>query len=94
MTIEADAIPLDDGARDWCERKGDDPLCSAFTGGEDYELLFTVPAKRRGSFAGVRRLVKDPPLTRIGVVTNGSAVVLRRAGREEALPSGFEHFKS
>ena len=94
MTIDAAAIPVDDGARTWYDRQGTDPLLSALTGGDDYELLFTVPAKKRRRFEGVRRLVKDLPITKIGVVTKGLDVVLRRVDGEEALPSGFEHFRT
>ena len=94
MTIDADAIPVDAGARGWFEQQGADPLVSALTGGDDYELLFTVSAKQRRPFDGVRRLVKSLPITKIGEVTKGSDVVLRRGDSDEALPSGYEHFRT
>ena len=67
-----------------------DPLRAAWQGGEDYELLFTVPrrvAERLGSpatLAGVR-------LTRIGEVVRGRPEVTLVG---ETIPSvrGFEHF--
>ena len=61
-------------------------------GGEDYELLFTVPPKSRGRLNGVRRLVKDLPITKIGRATADRAIVLEIDGRKEELPSGFQHF--
>jgi thiamine monophosphate kinase len=92
IEIDADLVPIDDHARQWFERRGADTTLSAVAGGDDYELLFIVPARRQGRLRGVARLVKDLPLTRIGVVTKERDVVLRRAGRLEALPNGFDHF--
>jgi thiamine-monophosphate kinase len=57
-------------------------------GGEDYELLFTVPAKRRvpGSIAGV-------PVTLIGEVSRSKRVILLQGGVAAVLrPHGWEHF--
>ncbi len=62
----------------------------ALHGGEDYELLFTMPAARGvpGRIAGVR-------LTRIGHVTRGRKILLRdgQGGVEEFAPKGWEHFR-
>ncbi len=60
----------------------------ALHGGEDYELLFTVPAAKRvpSRLAGV-------PLTEIGVITRGRKVFLRNAKGVgyEFVPRGWEH---
>jgi len=70
-----------------------DPLALALDGGDDYELLFTVPQKhlRRvpASVAGVK-------LTRIGEITRGSQVLMvAEGGRESRLvPGGWDHFRS
>lgn len=56
-------------------------------GGEEYELLFSVPpaVEVPASFEGV-------PLTRIGTATSGDGVALVRGGLDSALaPGGFEH---
>jgi thiamine-monophosphate kinase len=52
----------------------------AATAGEDYELLFTAPA------------ALDPPgdVTWIGQVSEGSGVVMTRAGEPVEL-TGYEH---
>jgi thiamine-monophosphate kinase len=90
--IEGAAVPVDPGARWWFERHGADPLDAALAGGEDYELLATVPARRARAFAaaaaraGVR-------VSRIGVMTAARRVVVARGGREEELPAGFAHFR-
>jgi thiamine-monophosphate kinase len=82
--IDAEALPLhpllSGMAFDEAERL-------ALHGGEDYELLFTAPpqAKVPRSIAGVK-------ITRIGSVTRGSKVVLRRGASETPLvPAGWEH---
>lgn len=90
--VRAGALPIDEGARAWWERRGVDPVVSAVSGGDDYELLFAVPAAWRGRMRQARRHAATPPLTVIGVMTRDPAIVLERDGRQEAWPSGFEHF--
>lgn len=66
-------------------------LEDALNGGEDYELLFTVPPSRARWLPGSVRGVK---LTRIGHVTRARSVVLVHPdGRKTPLPPrGWEHF--
>jgi thiamine-monophosphate kinase len=65
-------------------------LTLALHGGEDYELLFTAPARKRvpASIAGV-------PMTTIGRITRAKRVILRGStGITQALkPQGWEHFR-
>jgi thiamine-monophosphate kinase len=93
IAIDADALPVDPAARAWFETLGRDPVIEAIAGGDDYELLFTVSPRRQGRLRAVTRLVRGLRLTRIGVVTGDAALVVRRNGREDALPAGFAHFK-
>jgi len=68
--------------------------CTA-AGGDDYELLFTAPAKRKGPLRAVERLVDGLRLTRIGVVTRTPGVaIIHPDGRREAVTGGYEHFVS
>ena len=90
--IDADALPIEAGARAWFEAHGHDPVREAVAGGDDYELLFTVNAKLQGRLRHVARLVGGLPLTPIGVVTRDPGILLRRGGRDEELPGGFAHF--
>ena len=93
VRIDGDALPIDPGAREWWDASGIDPVNAAVMGGDDYELLFAVPAKGRGPLRSVTRHVADPPLTKIGVFTKDPReVVLTRGGKADALPEGFEHF--
>ena len=92
--IDADAVPVEPAAREWFSRHGTDPVRSAITGGDDYELLLAVrprvarrltPARRHG----------DVPLTRIGVCTENPEMLLNCADGSGPvpLPAGFHHFR-
>jgi thiamine-monophosphate kinase len=92
VRIDADLLPIDPAAREWWTSRGVDPVMAALKGGDDYELLFTAPAKG-GRLRSVRRHITDPPLTKIGVMTKDPReLMLLRGEKEEALPAGFEHF--
>ena len=93
VRLDADALPIHPQAREWFRRAGVDPTTAALGGGEDYELAFTAPSTFRGRLAHVRRLIGDLSLTPIGVMTKERDLVLRRDGRDEPLPRGFEHFR-
>jgi thiamine-monophosphate kinase len=88
--IDAHSVPIEPYSRQRTNLC--DAVFEALRGGEDYELLFTVPPKSRGRLNGVRRLVKDLPITKIGRATADRAIVLDIDGRMEQLPSGFQHF--
>jgi thiamine-monophosphate kinase len=93
VRIDGDRLPIDPGARDWWDARGIDPVTAAVKGGDDYELLFAVPPKSGGALRSVARHVTEPPLTKIGVFTKDPhALVIERAGKEDPLPEGFEHF--
>jgi thiamine-monophosphate kinase len=100
-TIDASALPIHPAAHAWFSSQGDrpggqtpgsDPLTAVLSGGDDYELLFTVPKRRRGRLRAVIREARGVPITRIGELTAGTEVVLEQNGRREPLPPGFVHF--
>jgi thiamine-monophosphate kinase len=92
------------GARIWRERipavalprelrgRGFDPLRLALHGGEDYELLFTVPRRLVKKIPSVYRGV---PLTPIGEMTRKKGVwLMDAAGRATRLePRGWDPFR-
>ena len=77
ITLDVDAIPIAEDLRRWHHARGGAPLETALTGGDDYELLFTVRSPHRGRFRGVRREFGDLPVTQIGVVTRNRELLLK-----------------
>ena len=56
-------LPVDPDAARWFEALGQNPSTAALAGGDDYELVFTVPARRRGrlrNVAGDWRIADHP----------------------------------
>jgi thiamine-monophosphate kinase len=74
------------------KKRGLDPLQLALHGGEDYELLFTVPKKLAGRMP---REVGGIPITHIGDITREKKVVLISPdGISTALqPRGWDSFR-
>ena len=92
--IHEDHIPLSKAYRKYA------PSCSkrlvqlALTGGEDYELLFTAPAKNRKRISSLSRTLKIP-ITLIGeIVPKKDGLVVVKTGGRRYTPSrlGFDHF--
>lgn len=80
--IDAAALPLFRGAT----------IEQALHGGEDYELLFTVPADAR-----VPRSIESVPVTRIGRILRpqrGKPMIalITAQGAQPLAPQGWEHF--
>jgi thiamine-monophosphate kinase len=71
LRIDATALPLADGVTD---------LSVAVSGGEDYELLATIPPDR----------IATIPATRIGEVVVGEGVEIRLPGGGLLAPTGFD----
>jgi thiamine-monophosphate kinase len=90
--IEAAALPVDPAAKAWFDGQGEDPVAAVVAGGDDFELLFSVPRKFRGRLRAVEREGRGVALTRIGELTADPGVRLERDGRSEPLPYGFSHF--
>jgi thiamine-monophosphate kinase len=84
--IEADAIPIDEDLKQFTS-SGEGQLDFALHGGEDFELLFTVPEEKISEL--------DPRLyTRIGIVTANVGMVGLTRGSERVIlgSAGFQHF--
>jgi thiamine-monophosphate kinase len=84
--IQSEAIPVAMVGR--TARRVD--LRFALHGGEDYELLFTAPPKKR-----VPSRIAGIAVRPIGLVTGGRKVFLleKKGARQVMLPQGWEHFK-
>jgi thiamine-monophosphate kinase len=88
--LHADAIPL--GGRLPTRNNRERALGRALHGGEDYELLFSVPRR----FASrIPPRFRGVPLTRIGEITpRRSEVLLEASGQTTTLrPLGWDHFR-
>jgi len=70
-------------------------LENALNGGEDYELLFTVPRGRVAQIESLRAQFNDLPITLIGEITSEPGrMYLERAGERTPLrPRGHDHLR-
>jgi thiamine-monophosphate kinase len=85
--IEVDALP--DSPEMHALFVDEDCLQHQLAGGDDYELIFTLPQQRMnalGSLTGPLRL------TRIGVLTEETGVRCERRGRPVDVRGGYDHF--
>jgi thiamine-monophosphate kinase len=83
-TVDAESLPLPPHAARLTAALGAHPLQLALGGGEDYVLLFTLPA-------GV---AAPAGCTRIGEIDRLPGLRLRRRGKVEPLaPSGWDHLQ-
>lgn len=94
--VRADALPLSPALRAYARSSNTDPVALALRGGEDYELLFTVPPAKRPS---LHRLARHAgrPLTCVGVIRPRAFGVRLRdmTGRLRPLPvTSYVHFRT
>jgi thiamine-monophosphate kinase len=90
--LDLAAIPLSASLREALE-KDPELFNLVLAGGEDYELLFTVPPYRENFLPAVSESVKLS-LTRIGTITGGEGLTARDSeGKPCRLPeTAFDHF--
>ena len=84
-------IPLSKELRQVCTRHGWDALELALTGGEDYELLFTVPLHANDTVSALEDIHV------IGYITEpekGCALITRDGGEHQLRAQGWEALKS
>lgn len=89
--VDVNKIPLSQALRDTLPL--DHALQCALSGGEDYELLFTVPEARRGSL----EVLLSPygvPVTCIGRITGLTGRLELKQGDQPFVyeHSGYQHF--
>ncbi|MBK7994996.1 MAG: hypothetical protein IPK14_16915 [Blastocatellia bacterium] len=81
--IDSALLPLFDSAR----------MDQALNGGEDYELLFTVPAEKASQIKELRVLFPNLTITKIGVITSDLTKWLIAQNGQTPLESrGYDHF--
>jgi thiamine-monophosphate kinase len=84
IVLELEHLPLGPDVLEAAQANGEPAPVFAAKGGEDYELLVTLPPDVDPGAGPV-------PISRIGRVTTGSGVVCRLEGRAIAA-GGFDHF--
>ena len=85
--VHRDRVPISDSTVESAKKVGKDPLDYALYGGEDYELVFTVPGDR------LEKIKVDCPVTVVGeILDEKDGVTLESDGKRKPLNGGFNHF--
>jgi thiamine-monophosphate kinase len=92
LWIDASALPLAPGVAEVAASAGLDPLQLAVSGGEDYELLASLPPDR---FEQAREAVEETglALTRIGEAIAGEGVEIKRPDGEPLKATGYDQLR-
>jgi thiamine-monophosphate kinase len=96
VELWAERLPISEAARSAARATGADVLDFALRGGEDYELLFTVPQPRVGEVMRSVWAATGTPVTVIGQILPPSAgiqVVLPDGTRAPEGKGGWDHFR-
>jgi thiamine-monophosphate kinase len=92
-TLRLADVPVALGLRELERTLGVDPLEQALQGGEDYELLASLPTDALGPAQERLRERYGTPLASIGEITDNGLVAVDRDGAERPLePKGWDHF--
>lgn len=91
--VQANWLPVDPPVSDLCGRRALDPLMLALHGGEDFELLFTVPPQ---NVSQLPSKVDGVPLTCIGEIKEAEVGVRIAEGSRvwDLAAQGWQHFGS
>ena len=90
--IDAARIPIDPLVAAICGRRALDPLLLALHGGEDFELLFTIPPEK---VTALPKTVDGVSISRIGEISDeaGRVSVVEKDRVWHLEPKGFDHFR-
>lgn len=83
-----DKIPFNEAAKEFAYKLQLDPTACALSGGEDYELLFTVPQ------ADYEKIKNNPSISIIGYMTEeaeGKHIITRGGNRHALVAQGWNH---
>ncbi|MGC1851477.1 MAG: hypothetical protein WA687_03445, partial [Solirubrobacterales bacterium] len=87
------ALPIEAGVAEVAQATGHDPLALATSGGEDYELLATIPSERLAAAAAAMREQGGDSLTRVGEAVADGGVEIRLPGGGLLEPTGFDQLR-
>jgi thiamine-monophosphate kinase len=88
--LHEEKIPFNEDMKDFAYKLELDPTACALSGGEDYELLFTV------SQADYEKINKNNGLSIIGYITEadkGKYLITRGGNKHELVAQGWNHLK-
>ena len=89
-TLYEDKIPVNEEAREFAYKLQIDPTACALSGGEDYELLFTV------SQQDFEKIKSNPSISIIGYISEekeGCHLITRGGNRHALIAQGWNHMK-
>lgn len=90
LRIETNTLPLADGVAAVASAAGLDPIRLAVSGGEDYELLATLPPQRLEQASEAVRAAGAGQLTEVGEVVAGEGVEIRLPDSRLLEPEGYD----
>ena len=85
-----DKLPFNEEAKEFAYKLELDPTACALSGGEDYELLFTV------SQSHYEKIKTNPSISIIGYITEageGKNLITRGGNKHELIAQGWNHLK-
>jgi thiamine-monophosphate kinase len=94
VAIRLADIPLSPELKEAASLLGVDPFRWALAGGEDYQLLFTVPPEKASQ---VRQALHPTPVSEIGLILapqEGRYLLLPDGSKQPLEPEGWDHFAS
>jgi len=92
VEVEIERLPVQAGVREVAAAAGVDPVDLATAGGEDYELLVTVPPDRLDE--AIEAIAEtDLRLSPIGEITAGEGTVIRGRDGSRREPRGFDQLR-
>jgi len=95
VSVSLGSVPVAESCREVCRALGKDPLELALHGGEDYELLFSVPADRVHEATQILRDQAAIAATQVGSIVEKERglVAVKPDGSTVPLGGGWNHFR-
>lgn len=93
--VDADLLPVSSLLVEAAARCGQDSQSWALSGGEDYQLLFTVAPENKDALVALVQRQCRADLRVVGRIVEGAGVLLRESGKgaREISYQGYEHFR-
>ncbi|MFW6145084.1 MAG: thiamine-phosphate kinase, partial [Candidatus Natronoplasma sp.] len=83
--VEREKVPISEKTRKTGENLGKDPMMWALSGGEDFELVFTVSPK------DLDKICDD--IVEVGRITEKGLFLIDETGEKKGLEGGYDHFR-